>query len=327
MSMTDTKPPTATGRPEATGLFFGLTAYAMWGLMPLYVWAVATLNPLELMAHRIVWSLLSLLALVLLLGKGRQALEYLRDRRSVRFLALSTVLIGINWGVFLYAVVTERVLQTSLGYFIGPLVSVGLGVLVLGERLRRAQKIALCLAIIGVAVPVLHGGVLPWIALTLAFAFGIYGLVRKRAGVDGLTGTWIEQLFMLPAGLAFFLWVGTGEGLSFGQHGWRWDLLLIASGPVTAAPLVCYVVAVRAVRLSTMGFMQYLAPSMSFLLAVLVLGEPFTRVEQICFGLIWTALAIFSYDLASHHRRGRRLSVSGPVVTRSRRSPAGCPRP
>ena len=328
----------ANAPPSTAGLLYSLAGHIIWGLMPLYVWAVVEVPAFELLAHRIIWSALMLGILVVAMGRSRLAWQYVRDPRTRRYLAVSTTLIGLNWFVFLYAVLSKQVLQTSLGYFIGPLVNVALGVIVLGERLRPAQKVALVLAAAGVAAPLMAGTGFPWIALTLAFAFGIYGLCRKKAGVDGLTGTTIEAVSLLPAAVGFAIWVATHEGLYFWNKGLGWSLLLIAAGPVVATPLLCYSLAVRRLKLSTLGFMQYLTPSMSFLLAVFVLGEEFTTDKKICFGFIWSALAVFTWDLTRSRRenRARRASEADVLLARaagsqdavkSGGSPSAAPRP
>ncbi|HEY8503521.1 MAG TPA: EamA family transporter RarD [Gemmataceae bacterium] len=286
------------------GFAYGLAAYGLWGLVPLYFRAVAFVPPFQLLAHRIVWSLLVLAGLVLLFARGRQLLACFRSRRLLGLLGVSTVLIALNWFAFIYAVAREQVLQTSLGYFITPLVSVALGIFFLGERLRPAQWVALGMALAGVLVLIARGDGFPWIALTLAFSFGLYGLVRKQAGLDGVVGLSVETLLLFPVALGYLFLEASRGRLAFADGDVGLDVLVAASGIVTTVPLLCFAQAVIRLRLTTIGFMQYLSPSIAFLLAVLAFGEPFTPAMQACFGLIWAALAVFGWDLARRAEKG-----------------------
>jgi chloramphenicol-sensitive protein RarD len=266
--------------------------------MPLYFWGVRAVGPLELLAHRVVWSVVLLAGLLTLLGRWGELLSCLRNARTRRLLLASTLLIAANWFVFLYGVWSNQTIQNSLGYFINPLFSIALGVAYFRERLRPAQWGALALAGGGLLYLVLALGQLPWIALFLATCFALYGLVRKLAPVDGLVGLSVETLFLLPPALALLAGRSAGGDAAFGRLGWQVDALLLLSGAVTAVPLMCFGQAARRLRLSTLGFLQYLAPSLQFVLALTLFGEEFLPAQQVGFGCIWAALAVVSVDSA-----------------------------
>jgi chloramphenicol-sensitive protein RarD len=278
------------------GMAYGIAAYGMWGLVPVYFKAVAEVPALEVLAHRVVWSALMLIPLALARGKRAQVLHVLRDRKTLMVLTLTTVLIATNWFLFIWAVATDRVLEASLGYFINPLVNVVLGVAFLGERLSRPAAVAVALAGIGVAVQVVAIGSLPWIALTLAFSFGLYGLLRKTASVGSVVGLAVETSLLMPVAVGFLVWARHTGGLYLGTGETSTDVLLVLAGLVTTLPLLCFTSAARRLPLATLGFLQYLAPSGQFLLAVLVYGEPLTAAHLVTFACIWIALAIFTAD-------------------------------
>ena len=296
------------------GLLYGLAAYGLWGVMPLYFRIVTEVRPLELLTHRIVWSVVLLAGLLTILRRWPEVWACLRTPKTCTLLAASTVLIAINWYVFIVGVTTGRVVENSLGYFINPLFSILLGVVVLGERLRAAQWVALVLASGGLGYLILSGNNFPWIALTLATSFSLYGLIRKVAPVESLVGLTVETMFLTPlAGAALIFWTYRGE-LMLGTLGTPVDVAVLASGVVTAVPLLCFGAAARRLPLSLMGFLQYLAPTLQFLLAVLAFGEPFRPEQRIGFPFIWSALAIVSIDaLLSRRARGRENSPS-PVA-------------
>jgi chloramphenicol-sensitive protein RarD len=278
------------------GILYGALAYGLWGVVPAFWKLLAQIPALELLGHRVVWGLLTLLVLVAVTGRGEATRQALRDRRVLVAMACSSVLLSINWGTFVYAVSAGRLLEASLGYFINPLVSVALGVLVLGEKLRRAQKLAIGLAALGVVALTLHRGHLPYLALVLAFSFGLYGLVRKTAKVESLAGSTVETALMSPVALVGLgLLLARGDG-SLGHADATTHALLLATGVVTTIPLLLFTSAARRLPLSTVGFLQYLAPTGQFLLAVLAYDEPFSSGKLIAFAVIWAGLAVFSYD-------------------------------
>lgn len=280
------------------------TAFAIWGLAPLYFKAVGSVPPVEIVAHRVLWSAL-LLAVLLALWRGFGHLRRLRtEPRLLAVLTLTAVLTGSNWLVFVWAISADRVLEASLGYFINPLVSVLLGRLFLGERLRPLQQVAVALACAGVLWRMLQVGALPWVALFLALTFGFYGLLRKRAPIDAVSGLFVETLLTLPLALAWLGWLAVHGELNFG-HGAATDWLLPLAGVLTAVPLMLFAFGAQRLPLSTIGFLQYIAPTLNFVLAVFVFREPFDNLQLIGFGLIWAALAVYSLDMASAARRHR----------------------
>ena len=270
----------------------GLGAYALWGVLPLYFKALIHVAATEIVAHRILWSLIFLGTLATLWKRWPRIRAALTNPRVALTLLLTSVLIGINWLVYIYAVVSGHVLEGSLGYYLNPLVNVLLGVFLLKERLSRLQKAAVFLAGAGVAILAFGAGGAIWISLTLAASFAVYGFLRKVAPVESLEGLWIETLFLAPLALGWVLWL-TQAGDSAFLDSRVTDLLLILGGALTAIPLLLFTAAAKKLPYSTLGFLQYVAPSLQFLLAVLVFDEPLTRAHLLCFAAIWVALAIF----------------------------------
>ena len=287
------------GNPHSqrrAGFLFGLGAYLVWGVMPLYFKALAHVSALEIVAHRVLWSLVFLGVLVALWRRWPAIRTALANRKVLATLAITTLLIGVNWLTFIYAVVAGHVLEGSLGYYLNPLVNVLLGVVLLKEKLTRAQVFATLLAASGVAVLAAGAGSGLWISLTLAATFAIYGFLRKIVDVDSVEGLTIETFLLAPIALAWLLWLRNEGSAAFTSIGIGTDLLLVFGGALTAIPLLMFTAAARRLPYSTLGFLQYIAPSLQFLLAVLVFGEPLTTAHIICFGAIWTALAIFSFE-------------------------------
>ena len=300
---------TAPGR----GVLLGTGAYLMWGLFPLYWPLLEPSGSLEVLAHRVLWSL----AVVVLMLAATRRLSSVRaavaDRRRLARLALAAVVIALNWGVYIYGVTTDRVVETSLGYFMNPLVTVLLGVVVLGERLRRAQWIAVAVAAVAVVVLTVAGGELPWIAIVLACSFGAYGLLKKTAGVGALEGLAVETAVLFPVTVLFVGWLGvSGEG-TFGSEGLGHAGLLALSGVITAIPLLMFGAAASRLPLSTLGVLQYLTPTMQFALGIVVFAEPLPLPKLLGFVLVWTALVLFTVDLFRHHRRASPLVVAEPA--------------
>ena len=279
------------------GLLLGVAAYSFWGVIPFYWRLLRHVDPTEIVAHRTVWGLVTFIAIAAVMGALPTARAALRDRRTLRDLAISSALLALNWGVFIYAVVTDRVLHGSLGYFISPLISVLLGTLFLGERLRRLQWIAVLLAAAGVVQVALHTGGLPWIALALAMTFGLYGLLRKIARVEALVGSLLETALLAPLGAAFLLYLAAAGQGALGHSDGSTLVLLLLTGAVTALPLVWFSAAARRLPLSTVGLLQYLSPTGQFLSAVLIFGEPFAARDLLAFACIWAGLVVFSIDL------------------------------
>jgi len=295
------------------GTLYGAGAYLLWGLFPLYWPLLAPAGALEVLAHRILWSLV---VVVVLLGVTRrlpQLRAAVRDRRRLAQISLAAVVIAVNWGTYIYGVTNDRVVETSLGYFVNPIVTVLLGVLVLGERLRPVQWVAMGAAFVAVVVLTVENGSPPWIALILAFSFGTYGLLKKTAGVGAVEGLAIETAVLFPVATAYVLTIGiTGQG-TFTSEGGGHAVLLALAGVVTAVPLLMFGAAASRVPLTTLGVLQYLAPTMQFLLGVTLFDEPLPIAKLLGFVLVWIGLALFTVDLVRHHRRQLRLAVTVPA--------------
>jgi chloramphenicol-sensitive protein RarD len=286
------------------GIVYGIAAYALWGLFPLYWPLLKPASAVEILAHRVTWSLVLTALLVSRLGGG----SWLRaiGWRRFRMLAVAATLVSLNWGIYIWAVNHRHVVETSLGYFINPLVSVMLGVVFLGERLRRGQWIAVGIAATAVVVLTVDYGRLPWIAFALAASFGLYGFVKKKAAVPALPSLTVETgLVFLPA-LAYLVFLDVDGAGTFGRLSRGHDLLLAACGVVTAVPLLCFAAAANRVPLSMLGFLQYIAPALQFLCGVLVYREAMPSSRWIGFGLVWLGLAVFSVESVLHHRRSAR---------------------
>jgi len=279
-----------------SGFLLGVGAYVLWGMMPLYFKALAHVPATEIVAHRIVWSVLFLGLLATLSRRWAGIRTALGTPRLLMILTVTALLIGVNWLVFIYSVVSRHMLEGSLGYYLNPLVNVLLGVVLLKEKLTRAQILATFLAAAGVAVLAAGAGSALWISLVLAGTFALYGFVRKVAPVDSLEGLSIETMLLTPFALGYIVWLERSGSLLFGQTGLTTDLLLALGGAATATPLLMFTGAARRLPYSTLGFLQYIAPSLQFLLAVTAFGEPMTRAHLVCFGAIWTALVIFTLD-------------------------------
>jgi chloramphenicol-sensitive protein RarD len=299
----------APAHRSRAGTLYAFLAFLAWGFNPVYFKVVKDVPVVEVVAHRVVWAILLLTIVVSIGRRWPSILRALFDRRALATLAASTALLSSNWALYVWAVANARILETSIGYFINPLLSVLLGMVFLGERLNRVQMVAVALAALGVANLTWHYGQLPWIALYLAGSFGLYGLVRKTAPVEALGGLFIETLILLPAALVYLFWLAANGTGTFTRDDLSFDLVLMLAGPVTAFPLLWFAAAARRLRLSTVGFFQYLAPSTQFLLAVFVYGEPFTHAHAVTFPLIWAALALLTVD-AVRRQRGRAAIAS-----------------
>lgn len=290
---------------ERTGVTAALAAYIFWGLAPIYFKLIQSVAPTEVIAHRVLWSI-PLLVIFLLLRDGSGFWQRMRlPRRVVFTLFISGTLVMANWLVFVWAVVNDQVLATSLGYFIGPLVNFLLGFLFLQERLTPVQTLGVLIAAAGTVYLGWFLGTPPWISLTLAFSFGIYGLIRKKLDVGPMIGLLWEASLIAPLAIAFMFWSAHIGTLTFGAGSLSTDVLLALAGLVTILPLVWFNVAARSLRLSTLGFFQYIAPSMTFLLSVFIYGEAFTRGHAVAFGCIWLALAMVSAESVARSRQVR----------------------
>jgi len=297
------------------GLLYATGAFLLWGVVPVYWKMLQHVPALEILAHRVVWGLALVAVWMTIRGRWQELRDVFRRPRTVAALLASTVFIAINWGLFIYAVNTNRVLATSLGYYINPLVNVLLGLVVLNERLNRKQWIAVSLAALAVILLTLQAGELPWISLVLPVSFGLYSLLRKTVHADAVVGLTFETAALFPFAAALLLRQELRGVGALGHQGIRMDLLLVAAGAVTAVPLILFTLGVRRIPLSTAGLLQYIAPTMTFLLAVLLFDEPFSTAHAVSFTLIWIALVIYSVDLRSRLRSAPDLdAIESPTV-------------
>lgn len=282
------------------GAYFALTAYLFWGVVPIYFKWVDHVSPWEILSHRVIWALVLLLCILTYTGElGKLKVE----TRQLKVLVATAILLSINWLVFIYAVVNNNIIETSLGYFINPLVSVLLGVLFLKEGLRPLQWLAILIATTGIMVELIMFGSIPWIALTLAFSFGFYGLLRKNLNLHSIAGLTLETMIVAPIGLVYLIWLANSGEMVFAHEALSTDALLMLGGFVTSFPLLCFAAAVTRLSLTSMGMFQYIAPSLSLIVAVFLYDETFGLSRAIMFCCIWIALLISSIETYTYHRR------------------------
>jgi len=283
---------------QSKGLILAITAYTTWGLFPLYFSYLNAVSPIEVLAQRIIWSLVATLFIGFLLGYGNKLVEALKDKNLVAWLGLSALLICINWLVYIWAVGQHRVIETSLGYFISPVVSLILARLFFKERLHPLQVWAGVIASIAILWELFSIGQLPWVSLVLAVAFSLYGVVRKHCTIDGISGITIETIWLLPFALIWVSWqsIDPSSSLSFGSHQ-TVTLLLVGVGFLSALPLVLFAMATRRINLSVVGFIMYINPTMQFLIGVFILKETYPPERLVTFILIWFALLLFTMGL------------------------------
>ncbi|MBI5366934.1 MAG: EamA family transporter RarD [Planctomycetes bacterium] len=295
-------------------MLYGIAAYLWWGLVAVYFKAVADVPAPEILAHRMLWSLVLVGGLIGARGRWADVRAAVAAPRTFLTLAATTLLIATNWFLFIWTVTTGQMLQASLGYFINPLVNVLLGALFLHERLRPRQWASVALAAGAVLYLTISLRTLPTVALVLAVTFAFYGMLRKTVRADALVGLTVETGLLAPFALAYLIYLKCSGELAFAGPSWRINLLLPAAGIVTAVPLLLFAHAVRRLRLSTVGFLQYISPSLQFLLAVVAFGESFTATQRVAVGLIWTALALYTMDGLAAGRGAARASGSGAAA-------------
>lgn len=291
-----------------SGVLFALAAYSMWGIAPMYFKLLTSVPALEIVMHRIIWSVLVLCVLIFVRKKFSQVRIAIRDPKILKTLLISGLLLAVNWLLFIWAVNNNHLLDASLGYFINPLFNVLLARLFLQERLTRLQLLAVFVALMGVAILILSYGKVPWIALTLAITFSIYGLLRKKVAVDSMPGLLIESSMMLPFALLYWLIADTSSGNMLANT-MDLNVILLLAGVVTTAPLLCFTAAARRIRYTTLGFFQYIGPSIMFLLAVLLYKEPLDNARVITFVFVWSALLIYVYDSFRTYRKAKVILI------------------
>lgn len=280
-------------RSYTKGLLQGTGAYTVWGAFGLYFTLLSDVPSDEVLAHRVVWCLVIVAGLILLSGKFRSTLKVMRQPKILAWLSLTSVLISFNWWIYIWAVAQHEVIEASLGYFLSPLIAVLLGRIFLGERLNRLKQLSVVLAAAGVLWQLVALERVPWIALSLALLFGFYGLIRKRTPVDSVSGLAIETLMIAPLALFYLSWLSQQGQNHFDSH----PFLLIGSGLMTAVPLLLFASAAQRLPLGTLGFLNYLAPTLQFISAIWILNEPFDMQRLVSFALIWAALVVFSVSI------------------------------
>ncbi|QIK74473.1 EamA family transporter RarD [Nocardioides piscis] len=289
------------------GLLFGTAAYGLWGLFPLFWPLLEPAGAIEILGHRIVWTALTMLALVALFRRTTAIRAVVVDRRALSLLTVAAAVISVNWATYIWGVNNGRVIEASLGYFINPLVTVLMGVFILGESLRRLQWLALGVASVAVVVLTIDYGHPPWVALVLAFSFGTYGLAKKQAGVGPVESLTVEAVVLAPVAAAYLAWLAFTGASTFGHSGGGHALLMAATGIVTAIPLMLFGAAAIRVPLVALGLLQYLAPVIQFALGVLLFREDMPVARWVGFGLVWIALTMFTVEAINHRRLQLRL--------------------
>ncbi|KPI18347.1 RarD protein, DMT superfamily transporter [Actinobacteria bacterium OV450] len=310
---------------QRAGLLYGFGAYGMWGLVPLFWPLLKPAGAIEILAHRMVWSLGVVGMLLLAMRRWGWIRELLRQPRKLGLTALAASVISVNWGLYIWAVNNGAVVEASLGYFINPLVTIAIGVLVLGERLRRAQWAAVGIGVAAVLVLAIGYGRPPWISLVLAFTFAAYGLIKKKLNMGGVESLAAETALLFPPALGYLLWLGTQGRLSFASEGLGHSALLASTGLVTAIPLVCFGAAAIRVPLSTLGLLQYLAPVFQFALGVVYFHEAMPPERWAGFSLVWAALALLTWDALRTARKTR--TEAARLVSARAAGPAASPAP
>jgi chloramphenicol-sensitive protein RarD len=286
-----------------SGFVYATSAYLLWGVLPLYMKAIDHIPPVEIIAHRILWSVPVAGLILILLGRTGDLVRALRTPRMVAMAAVTAALISINWGVYVWAIANDRALDAALGYYINPLFSVALGAVLLRERLATAQWVAVGLAAVAVTILTVSAGVLPWVALVLMTTFGLYGFLRKTLPIGPNQGFLLEVVLLAPPALAYLVWLSPSG--HFLTTSWTDTPLLLGTGAVTAIPLMLYANGAKGLRLSTIGILQYITPTMIFLIAVFVFAEPFGPARAIAFPLIWAALILYTASMIRTARAAR----------------------
>lgn len=285
------------------GVLLAIGAYTMWGIAPIYFKTITFVPALEILSHRVIWSFFFLAIIIHFSHQWRNVVSIFQSKSKMLYLIATALLIGANWLIFIWAINANHMLDASLGYYINPLINVVFGMLFLGERLRKLQWFAVALAAIGVAIQIVVFGSVPVVAFALAISFAFYGLLRKKVSVNGQTGLFIETLVLIPAALIYLAWFADSATSSMSNNELYLNVLLISAGIVTTLPLLCFTGAATKLKLSTLGFFQYIGPSLMFLLAVLIYGEAFSTDKAITFTFIWGALVVFSYDGLTQGRK------------------------
>ncbi|BBN80589.1 putative transporter [Pseudoalteromonas sp. A25] len=291
------------------GYFLASLAFLMWGLAPIYFKQIDFINAVEILVHRVIWSVAFIAVIIGLLKQWHKVQHIIKKPKLLLMLCVSACLLGFNWGLFIWAVNSEHMLDASLGYYINPLLNVFLGMIFLSERLRKWQLIAVGLAVVGVVIQVISFGSFPVIAFALASSFAVYGLIRKKVPVESLPGLLLEAAILLPLALAYWFFSAPSPTSDLSANSASVNILLISAGIVTTLPLLCFTGAAKRIPYSTLGFFQYIGPSLMFVLAVVFYGEVFSAQRIVTFAFIWSALALFSWDSYQFARTARKLKI------------------
>ena len=297
---------TSSSASSNSGVINAVAAYLMWGLAPIYFKLLSSVGAAEILVHRVVWSTVLLFIIVVAINKWQQLIDIVTNKKLLSRLFITATILASNWFLFIWAVNNDHILDASLGYYINPLLNVALGMIFLGERLRKWQGIAVGLAVVGVLIQVIMLGTIPVISLVLAGTFGVYGLLRKKLHVDSFVGLLIESLVMLPVALIFWQFFLVSETSNMVANTWSMNVILMMAGVVTTAPLLCFTAAAKRLTLASLGFFQYIGPSIMFILATFMYQEPLAPAKLATFALIWAALVIYSLD-SLRARKQRKL--------------------
>lgn len=302
-----------TNPEQRKGVILACMAFFMWGLAPIYFKLLQHISAFEILMHRVVWSVLFIIVIVSVMQQWRKIKHVIIQPKLLLMLGLTATLLGFNWGLFIWAVNNDHMLDASLGYYINPLLNVLLGMVFLGEKLRKWQGIAVALAFSGVVIQLVSFGSFPVVAFSLAGSFAIYGLLRKKLPIESLPGLLLEAVILLPIALIYWWLMAPTSSSNLMLNEWYTNLLLISAGVVTTLPLLCFTGAAKRLQYTTLGFFQYIGPSLMFILAVMFYGEVFSNERVVTFACIWSALAIFSWDSYRQSQKRKRTAVPAPV--------------
>ncbi|MBB1341332.1 EamA family transporter RarD [Pseudoalteromonas sp. SR44-5] len=302
-----------TNPEQRKGVILACMAFFMWGLAPIYFKLLQHISAFEILMHRVVWSVLFIVIIVAVMNQWHKVQHVLKHPKLIAMLVITATLLGFNWGLFIWAVNNDHMLDASLGYYINPLLNVLLGMLFLSEKLRKWQALAVALALFGVVIQVISFGSFPVVALSLAGSFAVYGLLRKKLPIESLPGLLLEALILLPVALVYWWLMAPSNSSDFVANDWHTNVLLISAGVITTLPLLCFTGAAKRLQYTTLGFFQYIGPSLMFVLAVVFYGEVFSPERIVTFACIWSALAIFSWDSYRQSQKRKRENIPAPT--------------
>ncbi|MEH6448944.1 MAG: EamA family transporter RarD [Oleispira sp.] len=305
LAATTLSPEQLQKQQQKKGVLLALAAFTMWGIAPIYFKQLIHIDALEILAQRVIWAVIFLIIVSLFSSQLHKTIAILKQPKQLALLAVSACLLGFNWGLFIWSVINNHMLEASLGYYVNPLINVLMGYLFLSERLRKRQGLAVVLALSGVLIQLISFGSVPYIALSLAVSFAIYGLLHKKTHIESIPGLLIEALILLPFAILYWIFMEPSATSNMANNSTSTNLLLLSAGIVTTLPLLCFTGAAKRLQYSTLGFIQYIGPSLMFILAVNFYGETLGLKEMITFGFIWLALLVFSWDSLRHQLKNK----------------------